>query len=318
MHSNYTMNKLLKTIKQENTLAIFRHEHPDGDALGSQYGVANYIKDNYPEKTVYIIGERNDNLTYFPHDESNISKEDLEKAYAIVLDTANKVRIDGQYIHTKGILNIDHHPNQHPYGDEYIVDSSRSSTCEIVAELLLEEGVVSSQTASYLLSGILTDTVRFSIENTKPDTLRVAGSLMEKGADIAKLSNIFFSKSYEDFNFERIFSPLVEYEDGLASLVISKELRDQYNLSDRAAKNHARVMYNVKEFEVNVVFVESDDGGYIGSLRSKEITVNKIAAKYHGGGHRLAAGFKTCDLFEVNEMKKDLKALINEHKTSKV
>ena len=316
MHLNYTMNKLIQTIENEDIIAIFRHVNPDGDSLGSQYGLATYIQENYPDKTVYIMGERNDDLDFFPHNESDVSEEELKKAAAIVLDTANKVRIDGQYIHTKSLLNIDHHPNEHPYGDVYIVDSERSSTCEIVAELLLEKNEVSEKTASYLLAGILTDTVRFSIENTKPETLRVAAKLMEKDANISMLSRTFFTKRYEDFNHERIFMQHVEYEEGLASLLISKELRDQYGLTDRDAKQYAIVMYNVKEFEINVVFVESDDGGYIGSLRSKDITINTIASKYHGGGHRLAAGFKACDLFEVNEMKKELLELIRNHKTS--
>lgn len=308
------MNKLLETIKNEDVIALFRHVNPDGDALGSQYGIAQYIKDNYPEKTVYIMGKRNDELDFFPHDETEVSDEALKDAYAIVLDSATKVRIDGAYIHTKGLLNIDHHPTEQPYGDQYVVDPKRSSTCEIVAELLLEGDIVSEVCASYLLSGILSDTVRFSIENTLPDTLRVAANLMEKGANISKLSRIFFNKKYEKFNYERIFAKDVEFEDGLASLIISKEKRQELNLSDREAKEYASVMYDVKEFQINVIFVESDDGGYIGSLRSKEITVNDIAAKYHGGGHRLAAGFKACDKFEVNDMKKELLARIKESK----
>lgn len=308
------MNKLLETIKNEDIIALFRHVNPDGDALGSQYGIAQYIKDNYPEKTVFIMGKRNDELDFFPHDETEVSDEALKDAYAIVLDSATKVRIDGAYIHTKGLLNIDHHPTEQPYGDQYVVDPKRSSTCEIVAELLLEGDIVSEVCASYLLSGILSDTVRFSIENTLPDTLRVAANLMEKGANISKLSRIFFNKKYEKFNYERIFAKDVEFEDGLASLIISKEKRQELNLSDREAKEYASVMYDVKEFQINVIFVESDDGGYIGSLRSKEITVNDIAAKYHGGGHRLAAGFKACDKFEVNDMKKELLARIKESK----
>ncbi|NLW15538.1 MAG: bifunctional oligoribonuclease/PAP phosphatase NrnA [Erysipelothrix sp.] len=308
------MNKLLETIKNEDIIALFRHVNPDGDALGSQYGIAQYIKDNYPEKTVFIMGKRNDELDFFPHDETEVSDEALKDAYAIVLDSATKVRIDGAYIHTKGLLNIDHHPTEQPYGDQYVVDPKRSSTCEIVAELLLEGDIVSEVCAAYLLSGILSDTVRFSIENTLPDTLRVAANLMEKGANISKLSRIFFNKKYEKFNYERIFAKDVEFEDGLASLIISNEKRQELNLSDREAKEYASVMYDVKEFQINVIFVESDDGGYIGSLRSKEITVNDIAAKYHGGGHRLAAGFKACDKFEVNDMKKELLARIKESK----
>lgn len=306
MHSEFTINKLLKTIEAHDIIAIFRHVNPDGDALGSQFGVYNYIKENYPDKTVYVVGHRNDHLSYFDPIETDVSETQLQSAYAIVLDSAIQARIDGRYILCQGVLNIDHHPSDAPYGDDYIVDSSRSSTCEIVAELLLEKGIVSKKTASYLMAGILTDTIRFSTDNTKPETLQVAARLMEHGANINELNKLFFTKRFIDFDYERIFAPYVNYEKGLATLIIDKELRDQYKLTDQAAKQYGSVMRNVKEFQINVVFVETDDGAYIGSLRSQSITINDIAEKYHGGGHRLAAGFKACDKFEVNEMLKEL------------
>lgn len=306
------MNKLLEVIEKEDIIALFRHVNPDGDALGSQYGIAQYIKDNYPEKTVYLFGDREENLSYYPYDEIEGTQEMLSEAFGIIVDTANVQRIDGPYQWVKGILNLDHHPQDEPYGNLVINKSDRASTCEIVAEFLLEGKEVSAKTASYLLSGILTDTVRFSVEATKPQTLRVAANLMEKGANITELNQIFFTKRYEDFNYERIFAQKVEYENGLASLIISKALREKYELSDRDAKQYAIVMYNVKEFEINVVFVESDDGSYIGSLRSKQITINQLASQYRGGGHRLAAGFKAKDKKEVDEIKTKLIALINQ------
>lgn len=310
MHLVSTINKLIQTIEAHEKIAIFRHVNPDGDALGSQYAVYNFIKENYPDKEVYILGERNDDLEFFTKENQVVSEDFLKDAYALVFDTANKVRIDGPYILCKGMLNVDHHPNDAPYGDEYIVDSSRSSTCEIVAELLVETNKVSKTTASYLLAGILTDTIRFSISNTKSATLRVAATLMECGADITALTKEFFTKRYVDFDFERIFAKHVTFEDGLATLIITKEMRDQYNLSDRDAKQYGSVMRNVKDFKITAVFTETDEGAYIGSLRSQNITVNTIAEKYHGGGHRLAAGFKACDTFELNQMQKELLELV--------
>lgn len=311
MHLSSTINKLIQTIEAHNKIAIFRHVNPDGDALGSQFALYHFIKEHYPDKAVVMAGERNDDLDYFEQPSNEIPIDFFKDAYAIVLDTANKVRIDGPYILTKGILNIDHHPNDNPYGDAYIVDSTRSSTCEILAELLLDSQLsLSESVASYLMAGILTDTIRFSIPNTKPETLRVAAKLMEKGANISKLTQKFFTKRYVDFDFERIFAQHVSYESGLATLLITKAMRDQYGLSDRDAKQYGSVMRNVRDFKITVVFVETDEGAYLGSLRSQSITVNKIAEKYHGGGHRLAAGFKACDRFELHQMQKELLELV--------
>ncbi|UPU39701.1 DHH family phosphoesterase [Erysipelothrix sp. Poltava] len=95
---------------------------------------------------------------------------------AIVLDSANQERIDDQrYQEAKTIIKIDHHPEVDAYGDLQIVDSGRGSVCEIVADLLHDlQMKMDESVANTLLSGILTDTQKFSIETTSSKTLRAA------------------------------------------------------------------------------------------------------------------------------------------------
>ena len=49
--------KILNEIKNFDTIIIHRHTNPDGDALGSQIGLKNIITENFPEKTVYVVGD---------------------------------------------------------------------------------------------------------------------------------------------------------------------------------------------------------------------------------------------------------------------
>ena len=55
------MNKLykqvLKQIKKYDTIVVLRHEVPDFDASGSQFGLVTWIKDNFPNKKVYALGK---------------------------------------------------------------------------------------------------------------------------------------------------------------------------------------------------------------------------------------------------------------------
>ena len=48
---------VLESIKSYDTIIIHRHSKPDGDALGSQIGLKHIILENFPEKTVYTVGD---------------------------------------------------------------------------------------------------------------------------------------------------------------------------------------------------------------------------------------------------------------------
>jgi nanoRNase/pAp phosphatase (c-di-AMP/oligoRNAs hydrolase) len=40
-------------VEQYDVITIYRHIAPDGDALGSQFGLKQYLLDTYPHKQVY-------------------------------------------------------------------------------------------------------------------------------------------------------------------------------------------------------------------------------------------------------------------------
>ena len=56
--------QILSLIKQFDRIAIFRHIMPDFDALGTQFGLATFIKDNFPNKEVHVLGDNH--VTFTP------------------------------------------------------------------------------------------------------------------------------------------------------------------------------------------------------------------------------------------------------------
>jgi phosphoesterase RecJ-like protein len=50
-------NKILDAIKKYDRIIIHRHSNPDGDALGSQIGLKNILKENFPQKDIYTVGD---------------------------------------------------------------------------------------------------------------------------------------------------------------------------------------------------------------------------------------------------------------------
>ena len=132
------MNKkeLIKLIEKYETIVIYRHVNPDPDALGSQIGLANLLKTLYPKKTVLKAGTTVDNLAWLGRMDSDVSSEG---ALAIILDTSNLERIDGDYHRADKMIKIDHHPLQDIFGDLSMIDTSYSSTSEMLVGLFKEE-----------------------------------------------------------------------------------------------------------------------------------------------------------------------------------
>ena len=53
-------DKIYDLIQSYDTIIIHRHQRPDMDAIGSQYGLYLTIKENYPSKNVYAVGDLSD------------------------------------------------------------------------------------------------------------------------------------------------------------------------------------------------------------------------------------------------------------------
>ena len=130
------MKKLiLSYLDRYDSICIFRHTNPDGDALGSQFGLKQWIIDNFPNKKVYALGLETGNYEcYKQMDEAN--DEIVASSLAIAVDCANLARVDDQRITScKEILKIDHHPNEDQYGNDNIVDTSSAACCQLLVEL---------------------------------------------------------------------------------------------------------------------------------------------------------------------------------------
>ena len=126
--------QILQKIKQYDTIIIHRHVRPDPDAYGSQGGLAEIIKTTYPDKNVYLAGDDEPTLAYL-NQMDDISDAVYEGALVIVCDTANQERISDQRYHLGDFLiKIDHHPNEDTYGDLQWVDTTASSTSEMIYE----------------------------------------------------------------------------------------------------------------------------------------------------------------------------------------
>lgn len=291
---------LLGSIASYDRIAIFRHVRPDCDAFGAQFGLKSWLQENFKEKDVRALGiERTPQGNWPELDTAN--DEWLQGCLAIVVDTANKERVDDQrFVLADLVIKVDHHPNRDPFADFNLVYDESAATCEILTCLMKQESEtrhVSKTTAEFLYKGLLTDTLSYKTSNTTAHTLEMGAFLASHGIDIPALNRELFERSLAQFQFATYIQSNYKLLDGhIAFVILTKETLEEWNLTDAQARNAINVLGGVKEFEAWCMFTEKEgENGeqlFDGSLRSKIVTINDIAEQFNGGGHKNASGVK--------------------------
>ena len=92
----------LQLIKKYDKIIIHRHSKPDGDAIGSQVGLAQAIRASFPNKTVYIVGDAPKRYAFVENSAPNVIEDgEYRGALAIILDTSVRSMIsDDRYAST--------------------------------------------------------------------------------------------------------------------------------------------------------------------------------------------------------------------------
>ena len=305
--------KILDAIKQFDTIIIHRHSKPDGDALGSQIGLREIIKENFPSKTVYAVGDGSSRYGFMEGSQmDDVADSVYQNALAIVLDTSAAALIsDDRYKTAKQTARIDHHIFCEEICDIEVTDTSYESCCGLITEFALESNLkLSPLAAKSLYTGMVTDSGRFRYDSTNANTFRLASHLMEAGFD----TNEIYAQLYaDDFSFIRLraqFVLKIQFtENNVAYIYTTKEEAATYN-ADTFTISRAMVgtMGDIKGVNIWVNFTETEDG-VLAELRSNKYNINPIAVKYGGGGHAKASGATLKSREEAFKMLNDLNLL---------
>ncbi len=308
--------KIIEEIKKYSRIIIHRHTKPDGDALGSQLGLKCFIKENFPEKEVYVVGdmtERYSFMTKEPMDE--INDEMYNGSLAIILDTSAKSLIsDQRYTLAETTLRIDHHIFVEKIADIEVTDTTFESCCGLICELVRESGLkLSSEGAKALYTGMITDSGRFRYDSTNSRTFELASFLMKREFSTNDIYKNLYS---DDFKFIRLRAQFVLKinftEKNVAYIYTDLEEAKTYGVDIFSiSRGMVATMSDIKGVDIWVNFTETEDG-VLCELRSSKYNINPIAVKYGGGGHAKASGATLKNRDEAFLMLKDLNEMIGE------
>ena len=303
---------ILAKIKAYDTIIIHRHMKPDPDALGSQVGLKEVITSNFPQKTVKVTGYNEPTLSWLAQMD-DVSDKDYEGALVIVVDTANRPRIDDQrYLNGNFLIKIDHHPDEDHYGDLSYVDTKASSASEIITDFALQNQLkLSDQAARLLYAGILGDTGRFLYPATTSKTFIIASELLKYDFDFAALARQMDSFPYKIAKLQAYdFENLEIDKNGAARIILSQKILKKFNLTDAETSAIVSSPGKIDTVQVWAIFVEQADGHYRVRLRSKSTVINEVAKRHAGGGHPLASGANSYSLAENEDIYQELKNLL--------
>ncbi|HLS36088.1 MAG TPA: bifunctional oligoribonuclease/PAP phosphatase NrnA [Bacillota bacterium] len=308
------LHEILSTIKQYETIIIHHHIRPDPDALGSSAALKEILLASFPEKNVYLAGEEDPALRFLtPLDD--ITDEMYDGALVIVCDTANTDRINDQRYHLGDkIIKIDHHPNVDPYGDIEWIDTSVSSTSEMIYTFYLtlkEEGLKMNDDAARLIyAGIVGDTGRFLFPSTSNTTFKYAAELVTYDFNRESLYDGIYQI---DENVARLRGYILQNftmsDRGVSIVKIPKKKLEKFQITPLQSGELVSVLGDIKGIRVWAFFIEEDENLIRVRLRSKGPVINEIAAKYNGGGHPLASGAQVETWEEADELARELEEL---------
>ena len=300
---------VLEELRGADKLLLTTHENPDGDALGSLRAMHDILEQ---------LGK--DSLMFMSPDEFPLPweyrdmefegiigapPEDLDERTVVFLDCGNIDRMPVDFLQRDGvhIVNIDHHHDNTRFGTVNLVVPTASCTAEIVWGLAKELGAeITIPIADALYVALVTDTGRFSYENTTADAHLMAAELIDAGVDPHRV----YRRLYEDLPFRRLqllqraLASVERYDDG--AMTVCCLTRRDYNETGALETDSEGIVDHMRSVEGTKVAVLVRDllsedrlGARKVSLRATDGTVDVsiVARAMGGGGHPQAAGFTT-------------------------
>ncbi len=319
---NENMRKILDKIKEYDRIIVFRHFRPDGDAVGSTKGLAAMLKASFPEKKIYLQNnDYSDYLAFLGGEDAPLSDEEYADALGIVLDTATQERISNKrFSLCKELVKIDHHIPVQEFGVCQWVEEERSSLCEMIAafyDAFKDELTMTKEAATYIYTGMVTDSGRFRFRSVSGETMRLAGLMIDQGIDLDYIYSNLYLRDFDSFKFEAYAHKKMKIsENGVVSLFVTKKMQKKFHLSGEAASASVSYMEGIKNSLIWIAFIETDDGKIRVRLRSRYVTVSELAEKYRGGGHACAAGATVHSKKEMEQLLSEADALLKHYKAN--
>lgn len=316
------MEQILQKIKAYDRILIFRHFRPDGDAIGSTKGLQEILRITYPEKEILLVNEDYAKyLEFLGSEDGVVPEEKFADALGIAIDTGTLERLSNKnFLSCKETIKIDHHIDNHPYGDISWVEDFRSSACEMIVKFydtFRNELKINEKAAFYLYTGMVTDSGRFKYDGVTGETLRLAGVLLDQKINTEWMYANLYLDEFSQLKFKsHVYDKMQISENGVAYIIIDKSMQEEFHLTLEDASASISYLDSIKGCLAWLAFIETGDekGSIRVRLRSRFVPINEVAERYRGGGHAYASGATLYSPDEIGRLIQETDAVLKEYK----
>ena len=309
---------LKKIISESNSFLITTHVNPDADAIGSEISLYLILKELGKEVFIVNYSETPYNLLFL--DKSGAIEIYEEGKHNPVINSVDVlVALDfnkwDRTVKMKQVLTqskamkicIDHHLDPENFADHFFIGTEYSACGEIIYDFIKKTGIVKMtyELAYPLYAAIMTDTGSFRFERTTQGLHIIAAEMLNLGV----IPGEVFDKIYDQSKFSKfkllgrsLNTLKLSGNDGNVSyMILTQKDFIETGAEESDTDGFVNFALSVENVKLGILFVELKEGFKV-SFRSKgNISVNKLAREYGGGGHTNAAGarFSKNNLYEL-------------------
>ena len=292
------MMRIIDEVKDAKSIAVSGHIRPDGDCVGSVMGLYLYLQKEMPGTQIDVyLDKPADIFACISHIDDVKSGFTTDKVYDvfIVLDTMPDRLGDAEpiYHNARKKINIDHHISNPGCGDVNVIEPERSSTAELLYDLMNPEKV-DEEIAKAIYIGIIHDTGVLRYSNTSPRTLQVTAELIKFGFDFSQIiEETFYEKTYLQTQIMgRAVLESMRIMNGRCIVsVVTRRMMEFYQATSKDLDGIINQLQSVRGVDCSIFMYETGTLEYKVSMRSGgKVDVAAVAVKFGGGGHMRAAG----------------------------
>lgn len=308
----------INEIQKAKTIAIISHINPDGDTVGSSLAIYKALQMCGKKPYIFCDDKIAGKISVLNgvelYNSEMLDKYDL----SIAVDCADVERMGYSYSEFKKgkrKMMIDHHKTNCKYADVNILDINSAATAQITTFLLDEMGLLDTEIAKLLYSGLVTDSGGFSFSSVTTQTMQAASILLHYDIKAHEICEHFMKKiKYNVYKLKsRVLNNAKFYDDNTIGMItFTQDDFEATGTDNTCTEGIITNIINIIGVKVALSISEVGNKSYKISIRTGEdVDSSKIAQVFGGGGHKNAAGLRLSGFYE-DVVEKLLKAVRDE------
>ncbi len=315
----------ISLVKGLQRIVMTTHINPDGDAIGSEIGFAEWLlsigKDvrvfnhsHTPENTIFLDSER-PIVEVFDASQHEEAITNADAFFLLDTNDPSRAKSLGPFIEShKNPILIDHHLEPKDFANKRFIDTDATSTGEMIYKLITAAqkelgGSISPKAAQALYVAIMTDTGSFRFPRTDSETFRIAAALIDLGADPI----VTYDKTYNSAKASRVLligkclsSLKFIFDNRLATQVVFQNDLKESGAIEEEVDGFVQFPLQVASVEFSIFILELKEGWKV-SFRSKgDKSAADVAKEFGGNGHFHAAGARIFEKKSYEALHKEI------------